>query len=138
MEDKITPEQIDAVLKHLPALETQESCVISGPVRKVGNSIELGCVHYSSGVTRLMNSLHDSGFLLIFDWPAWQDEARRYVLHPEQLRSADIVTLRKLLTLHIRKERFCEGHFGAMIDSGHIKRILERLKELRAQMGGYE
>lgn len=138
MEATITPKQIDAVLKHLPALETKEPCIISGPVRKVGNIIELGCVRYSSGVTQLMNSLHDSGLLLIFDWSAWQDEANRYVLHPEQLRSADILTLRKLLTLHIRKERFCEGHFGAVIDSGHIKRILEQLKELRAQMGGPE
>jgi hypothetical protein len=138
MEATITPKQIDAVLKHLQALETKESCVISGPVRKVGNAIEIGCVHYSSGVTQLMNALHDSGSVLVFDWTAWQDEAGQYVSHPELLGSADIATLQKLLTLHIRKERFFQGHFGAMIDSGHIKRILERLKELRAQMGGPE
>jgi hypothetical protein len=138
MEATITPKQIDDILKHLPALETKESCIISGPVRKVGNTIEIGCVHYSSGVTQLMNSLHDSGCGLVFDWTAWQGEAGQYVSHPELLRSADILKLQKLLTLHIRKERFFEGHFGTMVDSGHIKRILERLKELRAQMGGPE
>ncbi len=138
MEATITPKQIDDILKHLPALETKESCVISGPVRKVGNTIEIGCVHYSSDVTQLLNSLHDSGFAHVFDWTAWQDVAGQYLSHPELLRSADIVTLQKLLILHIRKERFFEGHFGTMVDSGHIRRILERLKELRAQMDGPE
>ena len=29
-----------------------------------------------------------------------------------------------LLTLHVRKEKFCEGHIAAMIEAGHIRRIL--------------
>jgi hypothetical protein len=36
-----------------------------------------------------------------------------------------------LLTLHVRKERFCEGHIAAMVEAGYIQGILERLKEMR-------
>jgi len=43
--------------------------------------------------------------------------------------------IRKLLTTHVRKERFCEGHLLAMFESGHIVNVLRRLKGLRSTMG---
>jgi len=36
------------------------------------------------------------------------------------LERADLETIRKLLTLHVRKERFCEGHLLGMFESGHL------------------
>ena len=43
------------------------------------------------------------------------------------LASADLLTLRKLLTTHIRADRFTEGH----LESGHITAILRQLKQIR-------
>ena len=34
--------------------------------------------------------------------------------------AADIETIRKLLTTHVRKDRFCEGHLGLMHSNGHL------------------
>ena len=39
-------------------------------------------------------------------------------------------TLLRLLTTHLRADRFCEGHLLGMFESGHIVRFLRRLKEL--------
>jgi hypothetical protein len=35
--------------------------------------------------------------------------------------------------MHVRKDRFCEGHFGAVLESGHIAAILRRVAGIRAR-----
>jgi hypothetical protein len=77
-----------------------------------------------------LDALHKHGWLSPFDWTAWQDEAERYLKDPAALASADLDTLRKLLTLHVRKDRFCDGHLLEMFESGNITAILRRLKVL--------
>lgn len=74
--------------------------------------------------------LHDSNLVYDFNWPAWQDEAIRYYENPKLVDSADLATVRKLITTHARKDRFCDGHLAAMIHEGHFIVILKRLKEL--------
>ena len=66
-----------------------------------------------------------------FDWGSWHKEAKRFVEDPKALSEADELTLRRLLTTHARAERFSEGHFVEMLQSGHITTILRRAKELR-------
>ena len=36
-----------------------------------------------------------------------------------------------MLTFCVRGERFCDGHWAAMIEGGQVRRLLERLKEIR-------
>jgi ADP-ribosyl-[dinitrogen reductase] hydrolase len=81
-------------------------------------------------VSEFNNSLYDAGVTFNFDWPSWRG-AERYIEDPAALRSADESTLRRLLTLHSRADRFNEGHFVEMLESGHITAILRRAKELR-------
>ena len=38
-----------------------------------------------------------------------------------------------MLTFCVRGERFCDGHWAAMIEGGQVRRLLERLAELKAQ-----
>lgn len=81
-----------------------------------------------------VQALYDQQVVFSFDWTSWQEEARRYVSDPEALETADALTLRKLLTTHVRKDRFVEGHFVGMLECGHITAILRRLKEIRERM----
>jgi Family of unknown function (DUF6508) len=46
------------------------------------------------------------------------------------LETADLAQIKTLLTYCVRGERFCDGHWGAMIEEGHIRRLLQRLAEL--------
>ena len=64
---------------------------------------------------------------------AWQRVAERYMREPSILARARLPTLRKLLTLHARKDRFCEGHFAAVLESGHFLAILKRVETLLAR-----
>jgi hypothetical protein len=43
------------------------------------------------------------------------------------------MTLRKLLTTHVRADRFVEGHLAGVLESGHMLAILRRLKDIRQQ-----
>ncbi len=49
---------------------------------------------------------------------------------PDAVRSADLLTCRKLLTTHVRAYRFSEGHLAEVIKSGHIAAVLRRVAEL--------
>jgi len=85
---------------------------------------------YDATVDELVQALYSHGFIQNFDWPNW-GEGRKYVERPELLASADMETCIKLLTTHVRAERFCDGHLAEMITSGHLLAVLRRLYELR-------
>ena len=86
---------------------------------------------FAEELSQFHQALYNNGFVFSFDWPSWQEEALRYYEQPELLHTADMQVLRKLITLHVRKERFFEGHLPEMVECGHITAILRRLKELR-------
>jgi hypothetical protein len=46
------------------------------------------------------------------------------------IENASLAELKTLLTFCARGERFCDGHWGAMIEAGYIVRILRRLEVL--------
>jgi hypothetical protein len=83
-------------------------------------------------VAGLVQALYGSGWVEPFDWSEFQDEAIGYFENPSRLETVDLETVRKLLTLHVRKDRFCEGHFLEMLEKGHIQAILRRLAQLTA------
>lgn len=49
------------------------------------------------------------------------------------LAGLGIDDLKSVLTFFVRGERFCDGHWGAMIEAGHMRRVLERLAEIAAE-----
>lgn len=61
---------------------------------------------------------------------SWDEEAHIRVDDPDAVRSADLLTCRKLLTTHVRANRFSEGHLAGVIKSGHIAAVLLRAAEL--------
>jgi hypothetical protein len=93
-----------------------------------------GYFAYSPEVDGFIRTLNEQNVLVPFDWTSWQGEAQRYRSDPEALAEADLLTLRRLLTTHIRADRFVEGHLASMLESGHITAILRRLREIREQM----
>jgi len=82
-------------------------------------------------VNRVMQEVYDHHLLIDFNWGGWQDEAKRF-LDPAVLSEATLDDLRRLLTVHVRTERFSRGHFAEMVQSGHIAAILKRVGELAA------
>lgn len=86
---------------------------------------------FSDPVSAFQQTLYDHGWIEPFDWGGWQDTAREYVEQPGRIDFADATVIQKLLTTHVRKERFCEGHLAAMFENGHVVALLRRLKAIR-------
>jgi hypothetical protein len=71
---------------------------------------------------------------------AWID----YEYDPEQaysmltdegfIRTASLSQVRTMLTFCVRGERFSDGHWAEMIEKGYVRRILERLNEIKSEM----
>ena len=60
---------------------------------------------------------------------AWQ------MLKDENLiKTASLAQIKTMLTFCVRGERFSDGHWGEMIEKGYIRRILERLNEIKQGM----
>lgn len=119
--------RLDAVLRFLPLFED--------PAYRFGSwSLGLGTLpsfDYRSEVYEFIGALKNADLVYEFDWRAWGDQARRYSAEPELLEEANLITLRKLFTYHVRADRFNEGHLAIAFQRGHINLLLRRLKAIR-------
>ena len=72
--------------------------------------------------------------------PCWLDRryrpavAGRMLDDHDQVAHASLAEVRTMLTFCMRGEHFAEGHWEEMIVEGHVRRLLLRLRELRAGM----
>jgi hypothetical protein len=120
-------EQIDAILVFLPVFERED--FVPSKLQVPPNSLPYH--DFAGELTRFHEAVHDNGFVFSFDWSAWEHQAHRYFEQPGLLLKANLQVLRKLITFHVRKQRFCDGHLPEMVKCGHIAALLRRLKELR-------
>ena len=64
------------------------------------------------------------------DYNYQNEETVRMLENHDVVRNASLSQIKTMLTFCVRGERFCDGHWASMIESGNIRRILERLAEL--------
>jgi len=70
----------------------------------------------------------------------WRDygydpaEAGRMVRDADFVKNSSLDQIRTMLTFCVRGERFSDGHWGEMVESGNIRNLLERLAELVSLM----
>ncbi len=132
---RISNKDIDAVVCFLPKLRSIPAPDVAHwpKATKDKDGVLSLCLApvYHAQVQALMIALGKYGFIQPFDWARWQNRAEKFFQNPELLKKASIRTCIKLLTTHVRKDRFVGGHFGIMVSSGHFAAILQRLAELR-------
>jgi hypothetical protein len=129
----VSAEQIRAVNKFLPILESirpEDLARLVKPPALEEDSLVIGHLEYHPAVHEFMRACYANGFVQSFDWPAWAKKGGRYVNDSALVGTARLNTCIKLITTSLRYERFCDGHLGAVIKSGHITAILRRLKRL--------
>jgi len=64
------------------------------------------------------------------DYDYCPEDAGRLLENDDVIKTADLAQIKTMLTYCVRGERFCDGHWGAMVEEGHIRRLLQRLAEL--------
>ena len=126
----INREDLEELIALIPEMESYHGSWGEHDITSEGNTVFMGPYKFSDITRRVHSSINGSGLIYPFGWIDWQEEAERICSDPELIEQTDLLTVRKLLTLHTRKERFCEGHFAAMCESGVMLLILKRLKEL--------
>jgi hypothetical protein len=84
-----------------------------------------------------INALNEAAYrlgwvLTDFDWSKWAHgpECQTLVTNPANVASADPLTLARLLTAHLRQDRFCEGHLLGAFEDGHLTAIVRRAAAL--------
>ena len=126
MYDKeITPQDIEKILK-LYAKSTE----LAGADQLDGRLQEF--------TVELTKTLSDTGFLMVFNWHEWLNRNEVFQdlnkdIH-EEIKSADLETLRKLMTSYVRGDRFNEGLLERIIVDGKLHCILQRLREIKEQL----
>ena len=83
------------------------------------------------GLHTLLGAMEMSGFIEIFDWMAWVESIGADNLNSTSyLKTADLETLRKLMSAHIRLERFSAGHIQKLFRSGYMQAFFEGLERV--------
>jgi hypothetical protein len=131
--EPITSAQIDELLRFLPLfshpneeLEPQWHGIGSAPEKD--GSLQMPYPTYPPIV---------KDFFGVAGQPCWSDRgylpevAAKMIQSDEAIASASLSEIRTMLTFCVRGERFCDGHWGAMIRQGRIAAILNRLVQLR-------
>ena len=128
---KPTPESIKKILEFLPKFQGKKfkpgKWHPSEQIDK--NTSTFPYYEYSISVRKFLHTLYDEGFIYPFDWGSW-DYGVKLNRNPELLQKANLLTLRKLMTAHVRQDRFCEGHLAGIFENGLVIRLLERLQQL--------
>ena len=122
MDPPLTNENIRAVLEFLPVFE--QSGFSAG--EWISEEGVFPHFNYSEVVLRFEQALYNNGFIQPFNWSAWA-EGVRLVDNPALIERASLQTVRKLLTAHVRADRFSEGHLAHLFQTGKIVMLLKRV-----------
>jgi ADP-ribosyl-[dinitrogen reductase] hydrolase len=120
------PSDRQAILNYLPVFEQPDF----KPGEWITTEGSLPYYNYSSEVLNFLRVLGEHNFIIRFPWPDWE-EGKRLIGNPELLQRSNLLTLQKLMTKHVRADRFSEGHLAQMFETGEIVMILRRLAEIQ-------
>jgi DNA segregation ATPase FtsK/SpoIIIE-like protein len=119
---------VAALLPDLQRIETKPA-EWRGGERQPDGSIQMPHAEYAPEVDRLLHAVYEHKLVIEgFDWGAWTEAEQFRDL--ARIRTASLEEVRRLITLHVRMDRFSEGHLAEVITSGHITALLLRLGEL--------
>lgn len=134
--DAITPEQVDALLHFLPRFDV--------PARDFVQEWRGGEETETGAITMPYPVYHPdvAEFYHLAGQPCWSDydynprQAFEMLEDDEFISQASIQDIKTMLTYCVRGERFSDGHWAAMLESGRVVAILKRLEALRRSMTG--
>lgn len=98
-----------------------------------GSFMSMPCPVYHEDVQAFIAEAYDRGWVLSdFDWTDWTRNraARLYANDPATVESAPAADLFRLLTVALRSERFRDGAFLEVLETGLIDAITRRAATL--------
>lgn len=132
-EEKPSSAQIDELLRFLPLFDVPNRRFVEGSgggERTASGAITTPYPIYPEDVIE---------FYGLTGQPCWSDydyrpeEAARMLQDAALIQRATLAEIKTMLTYCVRGERFSDGHWAAMLESGRIVALLKRLRVLREQ-----
>jgi hypothetical protein len=62
------------------------------------------------------------------------EQAYQMLKDEHAINTASLAQIKTMLTFCVRGERFSDGHWAAMIEKGYIRRVLERLNQIKLEL----
>lgn len=130
-DDRITVDKIDELLHFLPLFDVPGRKFVerwAGGEETPDGAITIPFPEYCDDVL---------AFFALAGQPCWSDygyEPRQAhkMLHDDRfISSCSLHDIKTLLTYCVRGERFCDGHWENVLESGRVVAILRRLEVLR-------
>lgn len=134
MTEDITPARIDELLRFIPEF--------SRPGRRFTRSWQ-GGARTEDGAITLPYPEYEPDVLEFFRLAGqawWQDRdyyppsAGAMLANAEAVSRATLEQVRTMLICCVRGERFCDGYWEGLLESGQIVALLQRLADLRTGM----
>lgn len=101
----------------------------SGGEKLKDGSHSLAYPNYNSVVEEFFNAVRGAWL----DYEYNPEQAYQMLKDEQAVKAASLLQIKSMLTFCVRGERFSDGHWGAMIEKGYIRRLLERLIEIKAE-----
>jgi hypothetical protein len=131
---KLTPKRINELLRFLPLFEQPGLRIVE---RWHGGEERDGAitVPYPEYTGEVLEFFRRAGQPWWSDYDYKPREAAAMLADDNAIRSASLEQIKTLLTYCVRGERFCDGHWEAILQSGCVVAVLRRLRELAAGRG---
>jgi hypothetical protein len=128
----VTQDGIDRLLSFIPYFEATGSGFGSDlAVEKVDDkTFELLPATLSGKALDFFDACYAGKFVQDFDWQGWREEHESELASEAFIGRADLATIVRLLTVHLRADHFCNGHLLSIMRDGTILGILRRLLEV--------
>lgn len=128
-----TSSEIEALVAFLPRLYLDGFAPVKdwgGGTRDPDGAYVMPWPRYEAVVTEFFEAAGQDCWM---DFDYVPEEAGRMLEDQDRVRRASLGEIKSMLTYCVRGERFCDGHWGAMVEGGQVRWLLERLAELRAR-----
>lgn len=128
-----TREAVDILVSYLPRLYAAGFTPVErwdGGEHLKDGSLTLPYPKYHPLVEEFFSHVSGDGWL---DYEYDPDQAHTMLNDPQAVKYASLEQIQTMLTFCVRGERFSDGHWGQMIEKGYIRRLLERLQELKVE-----
>ena len=132
-ESRPTLQDMEALTAFLPRLYAEGfSPVVNwdGGERRKDGSFTLPYPTYDTVVEEFYRLVSSGGWL---DYEYNPEQAYEMLRDENLIKIASLSQIKTMLTFCVRGERFSDGHWAAMITEGYIRRLLERLNEIKSE-----
>jgi hypothetical protein len=125
-------QEIEVLTAYLPRLYAEGFSPIeswSGGEKQKDGSTTYPYLNYNPVVEEFFRHVSSDGWL---DYEYNPEQTYQMLKDDNAIKTASLTQIQTMLTFCVRGERFSDGHWGVMIEKGHLRRLLERLNEIRS------